>query len=301
MRILIAGGTGTVGRRLVDHLIHHGHALTIVSRQEYKPAILPAKITFVSWDAKTASGWGRYVEDVEAVINLAGAGLADARWTEARKKEILESRINVGKAIVEAIGAAQNKPKVLIQASGVNYYGPRSDEVVTEASPRGSDFLSDVCQAWEASTEPVEAMGLRRVVTRSGVVLDTRGGAFPKMLRPFYFFAGGPIGNGRQWLSWIHYYDEVNAIRFLIEHETASGPVNLTAPQPLQNREFVKVIGRALKRPALAPVPAFVLRLIFGEMATVLLDSLRVVPNRLQEWGYEFKFPTAEAALADLL
>jgi hypothetical protein len=301
MHILITGGAGLIGHRLVDHLIQHGHLVTVVSRQPYRPASLPAKLNFAQWDGKTAEGWGQWVEGVDAVVNLAGAGLADVRWTAERKQIMRDSRFQAGQAVTEAIEAAENKPKVLIQASAVGYYGPHKDEVITEASSAGDDFLADICKEWEASTRPVEAMGVRWVVIRSGVVLDMQGGAFPKMVRPFQFFVGGPVGSGRQWLSWIHHEDEVNGIRFLIEHESASGPVNLTAPEPLRNRDFGKAIGRVLSRPALAPVPSLVLKLLFGEMASVLLDGQRVLPRKLQEWGYEFKFPTAETAMQDLL
>jgi uncharacterized protein (TIGR01777 family) len=301
MRILIAGATGTIGRRLVEHLIQHGHLLTVLSRQPYKPPTLPAKINFAQWDAKTAAGWGHLVAEVEAVINLAGAGIADARWTEARKLLIRDSRIQAGQAVVEAIQAADKKPEVLIQASAVGYYGPHQDGLITEEAAPGNDFLAAVGQDWEASTAPVETMGVRRVIIRTGVVLDVKGGAFPKMLLPFRLFAGGPIGSGRQWFPWIHYYDEVNAIRFLMEHKAAGGPFNLTAPNPLTNRQFAKVLGQTLKRPAFAPAPSIVFKLLFGEMSTVLLEGQQAVPRRLLELGYEFKFPTAEAALADLL
>lgn len=302
MQILITGGTGTIGRRLVHHLLQHGDVVKVVSRQEYKPANLPAKIIFAQWDGKTAAGWGNLVEGVDAVVNLAGAGLADSKWTEARKKEILESRINAGKAVVEAISAASAKPKVVIQASAVGYYGVHNnDQVITEEQGPGNDFLSQVCQAWEASTAPVEAMGVRRVITRSGVVWDMQGGALPKMVLPFRFFAGGPIGSGKQWLPWIHYYDEVEAIRFLIQTDSASGPFNLTAPNPLRNRNFARVVGRVMKRPALAPAPGFIFKAVFGEMSTVLLDGQQAMPKRLQELGNQFQFPQAEGALRDLL
>ena len=302
MRVLITGGTGTIGRRLVLHLLKHGHPVTVVSRQAYKPANLPAKISFAQWDGRTAAGWGHCVEEADAIVNLAGAGIADARWTEARKKEILDSRVQAGQAVVEAISAASKKPAVLIQVSAVGYYGVHNDdEVITEESGPGNDFLAQVGQAWEASTEPVEGLGVRRVIIRSGVVLDPQGGAFPRLVLPFRFFAGGPIGFGRQWFPWIHFYDEVAAIRYLIEHSQARGPFNLTAPQPLRNRELARKVGQVMKRPALAMVPAFVFKLIFGEMATVLLDGQRVVPKRLQEIGYNFKFPQVEEALADLL
>lgn len=302
MHTLITGGTGIIGRRLVLHLIKHGHLVTVVSRQKYKPASLPAKINFATWDGRTATGWGNWVESADAVINLAGAGIADTKWTEARKKEIIESRVQAGEAVMEAIKTANKKPEVLIQASAVGYYGTqRNGQVLTEASSAGNDFLARVCQAWEASTERVEDLGVRRVIIRTGVVLDPHGGALPKLVFPFRLFAGGPIGSGRQWFPWIHYDDEVDAIRCLIENRTATGPFNLTAPNPLRNRELAKIIGKVLKRPAFAPAPGFVFKLIFGEMATVLLDGQRVAPQRLQELGYQFKFPHVEEALRNLL
>jgi uncharacterized protein (TIGR01777 family) len=241
------------------------------------------------------------LEEVDAIVNLAGAGLADQRWTDERKKTIIDSRVRAGQAIVEAVRAAQNKPKVLIQSSGVGYYGTSLDAAMTESSPPGNDFLANVCKTWEASTEGVEEMGVRRVITRSGVVLDPEGGALPKMLMPFRLFAGGPVGSGRQWLPWIHYYDEVEAVRFLIEEPSISGPVNLTTPQPIRNREFAKAAGRVLKRPAFAPAPGPVLKLIFGEMSVVLLEGQQVLPARLEANRFKFKFPEIEGALRDLL
>jgi hypothetical protein len=302
MQIVIAGGTGTIGRRLVYHLLQYGHVVKVVSRQPFKPAHLPAKIIFAQWDGQSTQGWGSLVDGADAVVNLAGAGIADETWTEARKKEIQESRVNAGQAIVEAINAASAKPKVLIQSSAVGYYGVQNnDKVMTEDHPPANDFLGQTCQAWEASTAAVEALGVRRVVIRSGVVLDMQGGALPRMVLPFRFFAGGPIGSGRQWFSWIHYCDEVEAIRFLIQTEAASGPFNLTAPNPVRSRELAKTIGKVMKRPAFAPAPAFAFKMMFGEMSTVLLDGQQAVPKRLQELGYQFKFPQVEAALRDLL
>lgn len=302
MQIVIAGGTGTIGRRLVYHLLQYGHVVKVVSRQPFRPANLPAKIVFAQWDGKSAQGWGNLVEGADAVVNLAGAGIADEAWTDARKKEIEESRVNAGKAVVEAISAASVKPRVLIQSSAVGYYGVQNnDKVLTEDTPPANDFLGRTCQAWEASTVAVEALGVRRVIIRTGVVLDMQGGALPKMVLPFRFFAGGPIGNGRQWFPWIHYCDEVEAIRFLIQTEAASGPYNLTAPNPIRSSELAKAIGKVMKRPAFAPAPAFVFKTMFGEMSTVLLDGQQAVPKRLQELGYQFKFPQVEAALRDVL
>lgn len=300
MRVLIAGGTGTIGRRLVEHLIRQGDYVTVLSRQPYKPATLPAKIRFAQWDGKSVEGWGPLVKDVDAIVNFAGAGLSDARWSPERKKLIVESRVNAGQALVEAIRAAENKPKVLIQASAVGFYGPGKTAITESAGP-GDDFLAGVCKQWEASTEAVEEMGVRRVVIRSGVVLDSAGGALPKMAMPFRFFVGGPVSFGRQWVSWIHYLDEVRAIRFLIENESVSGAVNLTAPNPVQNRTLARAIGQALNRPSLFPVPGFVLKIIFGEMSTVLLDGQQVLPGRLDGCGFQFKFPAVEQAVQDLL
>ena len=302
MRILITGGTGNLGDRLVDHLIKHGHALTIVSRQPYKPAHLPAKLTFVQWDGQTAGGWSRHLAETDAVVHLAAANLADAPWTEKRKKLIKSSRVDSGRTVIEAFEAVEKKPRVLIQASAVGYYGTHDDErVLTEESEPGSDFLAEVCREWEASTEPVEKMGVRRVIIRMGVVLDPQGGAWPKMMMPFRFFVGGPVGTGNQWMSWIHYLDTVDAIRFLIENEAARGPFNLTAPEPVRNREFAKALGNRLRRPSLIPAPTFVLERIYGEMSMVVLEGQRVIPKRLQEFGYSFKFPDLDAVLLSLV
>jgi hypothetical protein len=300
MHILMTGGTGTIGRRLVQHLTLHGHRVTVLSRQPYKPATLPAKIRFAPWDGKSVAGWGHFIEEIDAIVNLAGAGLAEARWSPARKKLIVDSRAGAGQALVEAIRAANNKPKVLVQSSAVGFYGT-GNTAITESAGPGDDFLAEVCKQWEASTEGVEEMGVRRVVIRTGVVLDTAGGAFPKLVMPFRFFAGGPVGSGRQWVSWIHHLDAVGAIRFLIENESVAGAVNLTAPNPAQNRTLAKTIGKTLKRPSFFLMPGFVLKIIFGEMSTVLLDGQQVLPGRLDGCGYQFKFPTAQQAIQDLL
>jgi uncharacterized protein (TIGR01777 family) len=202
---------------------------------------------------------------------------------------------------VEAVKLVENKPGVVVQASAVGYYGPRGSEEITEEAAPGNDFLSQVCVEWEDSTASVEDLGVRRVIMRSGVVLSLDGAALPRMMLPFKFFIGGPVGSGQQWLSWISLADEVAAIRYLIEHKDAAGPFNLSAPTPLTNAEFGRVLGRVLKRPAIMPTPGFVVRLVFGEMSTVVLDGQRVTPQRLQQLGFTFRFPEAEAALRDLL
>jgi uncharacterized protein (TIGR01777 family) len=259
----------------------------------------------VKWDAATASGWGELADGAEVIVNFAGESIAGeslfgGRWSEERKKRIYSSRIDAGKAVMEAIAAAAIKPKVLIQASGVDYYGPHKDEILTEGAGPGTSFLSQVCFDWEASTAAVRTMGVRRAVIRSGIVLSNDGGAWPRIVLPFKLFAGGPIGSGKQYWPWIHIDDEVGAIRFLIDNEKAAGVFNLSAPAPLTNKEFATTLGRVMGRPAIFPVPSLGLKLVFGEMSTVLLDGKRAVPHRLQELRYLFKYPTAEAAFKAL-
>ncbi len=301
MHVLIAGGTGAIGRRLLAHLLAGGHQASVLSRQPSRPPALPREVGFWQWDGQTTAGWGGRLAQVDAVVNLAGAGIADERWTAERKKVLLSSRLDPGRALVEAIGAAAKKPKVLVQSSAVGYYGPQADTPITEEYGPGSDFLADICVQWEASTQAVEEMGVRRAVIRSGVVLEPDDGALPRLALPFKLMVGGPLGNGRQWFPWIHYFDEVDAIKFLIETETARGPFNLTAPNPLQNKAFARAIGTVLSRPALIPVPAIALKFLLGELSETLLEGQRVAPARLQSLGYSFRFSEAEAALKDLL
>ncbi|MCB9078408.1 MAG: TIGR01777 family protein [Anaerolineaceae bacterium] len=301
MRVLITGGTGTIGRRLTDLLLKEGYEVTILSRKALKPARLPTKVTFLQWDGKTAKGWGNHLDAVDAVVNLAGAGIADERWTAERKKLILNSRVNAGQAVVEAFELVSQKPQVLIQASGVNYYGMDQEKAFTEADGPGHDFLAEVCIHWEAATAPVEAMGVRRVIIRTGAVLDPAEGALPKLAMPVRFFIGGPLGSGRQWLSWIHYADEIGAIKFLIETEAARGPINLTSPQPVRNKELAQAIGRVLHRPAIMPAPGLAVKLMVGELADVVLEGQKVVPAALQRLGYSFQYPQLDAALKNLL
>ena len=300
MRVIITGGTGLIGRALVADLTKDDHETIVLSRRPERAAGLPAEVRVERWDAQTAEGWGSLADGADALVNLAGENIA-GRWTASRKRRIRESRLNAGRAVVQAVELAGVKPRVVVQASGAGYYGPRGDDEITEEAGPGKDYLGQTAIEWEASTAPVEALGVRRTVIRSGVVLSTAGGAFPPLLLPFRFFVGGPLGSGRQWFPWIHIADESRAIRFLIEHEAASGPFNLTAPNPLTNAEFGRVLGRVLLRPAFAPTPAFALKLLLGEMSTVLLDGQRAVSHRLQGLDFTFRFPDAESALRELL
>ncbi len=306
MRILITGGTGLIGRALIDRLLPDGHEIIVLSRHPHR-ASLPAGVQVVGWDARSAQGWAQWVEGANAVVNLAGESIAGkgpipSRWTADRKRRIRESRLNATRAVVEAIGMAGEKPKVLVQGSAVGFYGGRTDDVVLdEDAPPGDDFLAEVAVQWEAASEPVKAWGVRRAIARTGLVLSASGGSLPPTMLPFRFFLGGPLGNGLQWWPWIHIRDEARAIRFLIEEPRASGPFNLVAPNPVTNREFALILGKVMGRPAFIPTPAFVLRLALGEMADLLLKGQRAVPKRLLALGFEFEFPELESALRDLL
>lgn len=301
MSIIITGGTGLIGKALATDLAQTGQEVFILTRFPQKSYKLPANVHFEKWDARTADGWGYLADNATAIVNLAGEGVADGRWSAARKQRIKESRLNAARAVIEAIEAAQTKPKVLIQSSAVGYYGPRGDEDIKENHPPGNDFLAKVCIAWEQASEPVEALGVRRVILRTGVVFDKNGGALPKMALPFKLFAGGPVGSGEQWIPWLHIEDQVKAIRFLINHPTASGPFNLAAPNPVTNAELGQLIGKVLHRPVFIPTPAFALKIIFGEMSSILLTGQKVVPQKLLDAGFTFTYPQPEAALEDLL
>ena len=300
-RVLIVGGSGLIGRALVEELGGHGYEVVILSRNPTKVGGLPAGVNVEKWDGRTTKGGGGLVQAGCAIVNLAGASIADQRWTGTRKQVIVDSRVQAGQAVVDAVRQAGSKPAVIVQASATGYYGPDGPFDKTEDSPPGSDFLSHVCVSWEASTAAVEVERVRRVVVRTGFVLSDEGGALPRLATPFRYFIGGPLGNGRQWVPWIHIADEVGAIRFLIENSEASGVFNLTAPAPMTNLALSRELGVALGRPSLMPVPSLALRLIFGEMADMLLSGQRAIPSRLLAAGYVFRFPELRPALLDLL
>lgn len=301
MNVLIPGGSGLVGRALSRELISNGHSCWILSRRPDAIVDLPAGARVAAWNGTSAEALQPLLEGVDAVVNLAGESIGVGRWTASRKRAILRSRTESSRAVAEALVAVGNQKTVLIQASAVGFYGPREDEEVTEDGSAGNDFLARVCREWEAASESVEAAGLRRAVIRTGVVLSADAGALPKMLLPFRFFAGGPLGSGRQFVPWIHIADEAGAIRFLLEDEQARGPFNLVAPGTVTNRQFGQAIGEILGRPSALPTPALALRTMLGEMSTLLLDGQRAIPKRLLESGYEFKFPDLESALRNLL
>lgn len=302
MRIIMTGGTGLIGRALCAALLKDKHIVTVLSRNPDQSRDMPTGVKVEEWDSKTTQGWGHLVDGADVVINLAGAGIADAPWTATRKQVIRESRIEAGLAIQKAIEAATNKPHTLLQASAVGYYGQdRGDEIITEESSPGTDFLAKVCFDWEMSTAPVAHMGVRRIILRTGIVLSNQGGAFPKMTLPFKFFAGGRLGNGKQWMPWIHIDDEVRAIQYVLNHEQMNGPVNLCAPNPVTNKQFSQIVGSQMGRPALLPAPGFAIKGVLGEMSTILLDGQRAIPKKLEDAGFIFTYPTAQEALSKLL
>ena len=302
MRVIITGGSGFIGSKLTEKFITLGHEIIILSRNPSNTRLsISQEIKFERWDGSTAQGWGNLVNQNTAIINLAGENLSTGRWSSLRKKKIIDSRVNAGKAIVNAIQLAEEKPKVLIQASAVGYYGVHQDEQIEESQPAGNDFLSDVCTKWEASTSEVEEYGIRRVILRTGLVLDAEKGALPRLALPFKFFVGGKIGSGKQYIPWIHIQDEIQAINFLLKEETAHGAYNLCAPNPVNNAEFAKTLGKIMERPSIFPVPPIAMKILFGEMSTVILEGQRAIPDRLQEAGFEFNFPILEDALKNIL
>lgn len=305
MHIVISGGTGLIGGALSRSLLEGGHRVTWLGRDPARAKPLPG-VEVRRWDARSAEGWVDLLEGADAFVNLAGESLAGtgplpARWTQERRQRIRDSRILAGGAVVEAFRAARKRPSVLVQASGVGFYGPLDETVANEQTPAGSDFLARLAVDWEASTAPVEALGVRRAIARTGVVLTMAGGALPRLVLPYRLFAGGPLGSGQQWVPWIHLTDEVAAIRFLIENPQARGPFNLSAPGAVTNAEMGRTVGRILGRPSWVPAPAFALRALLGEVADLVLSGQRAEPSRLLEAGFRFRFPDLETALRDLL
>ena len=301
--MIITGGTGFIGRALSPRLVQEGFDVVCLTRN-----VTAAKnkglsgVKFGGWDGKSASGWVDYAEGAAAIINLAGESIGSGRWNAKKRQKILQSRIDAGKAVTEAVKSAKNKPGVVIQASAIGIYGNRGNEILDESSASGDGFLADVAKAWEDSTREIEELGVRRVVIRTGIVLGSAGGTFPRLLLPYRFFLGGPIGSGKNWISWIHLADEIECILFLLKRKDPSGVFNLTAPHPTQNRLFSRKLGQVLKRPSWFLIPGPFVKLVFGKMAEeTILSSQRVLPTRLEETGYSFVYPHLTGALADLL
>ncbi|MDO9016756.1 MAG: TIGR01777 family oxidoreductase [Deltaproteobacteria bacterium] len=295
MRVGVVGATGFVGRSLVAALIARGDEVVAFSRDPVRARrSLPAGADARSLEAITPEG----VADLDAVVNLAGEPVGAKRWDDAFRAAIRESRVRTTRRVVDAIAGASPRPRVLVNASAVGFYGPRGDEEVTEATPPGDDFLAGVCRDWEREAERAGELGAREVRLRIGVVLGDGGGSLERMLLPFKLFVGGPVGDGRQWFPWVHLADVVGATLWAIDHDDLRGPVNVTAPEPVRFRDFAEALGRQLHRPSWLPVPAFALRLALGPMAEVVVTGQRAVPAALLASGYAFKHPRVAGALA---
>jgi uncharacterized protein len=301
MRVIVTGATGLVGRALIRSLLADGHEVTRLVRGGAQGFRAPGTAA-VHWDPERGEIDAKELEGHDAAVHLAGESIAEGRWDDEKKRRILESRVKGTRLLAEALAGLSEKPKVLVSASAVGFYGDRGDEVVREESASGTDFLSEVCREWEKATLQASQAGLRVVHLRIGVVLSAEGGALPKMLTPFKLGVGGRVGSGRQYMSWITLDDLVAVIRRAMEDESLRGPVNAVAPRPVTNAEFTKALGRVLGRPTIFPVPAFAARLAFGEMAdALLLSGVRVEPARLSEAGHQFKHTEIEGALRSVL
>ncbi len=302
MKIILSGATGFIGRALVSRLLEDGHSVIILSRQAEAFRKMPSPALKVeAWDGRTSGAWVSALEGADAVVNLAGENIAGGRWTAARKKALRDSRLNSTRALVAAIATASKKPKLLVNASAVGFYGDVPHGDVTENSLKGRGFLPDLCAEWEGEAKKAEASGLRVVLLRFGVVLEKEGGALPKFLPPFRFFAGGPLGSGRQYFPWVHRGDVLGVILFTLQNPSLSGAFNVTSSGALTMKEFCSALGRAMGRPSWASVPSFVLKALFGEMSDMLLTGQKALPVRLEQAGYRFRFPEAEMALRNIL
>ena len=303
MRVAVTGATGFIGRVLVPALRERGDSVIALSRDIFQAKeILGDGIELVHWEAGGRPGpWEGEISRSDAVVNLAGEGIFKQRWDTPFKARIWSSRVDGTRQIVEAIGRQQQRPGILINASAIGVYGPRGDEPLDESGAAGHDFLAQMVQAWEAEAAKAEPLGLRVVRLRIGVVLEKDGGALAQMLPPFKLFLGGWMGTGRQYFSWVHRDDVVGIILYALDHDDIHGAINVTAPQPVTNKAFSVALGRALRRPALVPVPAFALRLMLGEAAEVILSGQHVVPKAITAVGYRFKHPELAGALQSIL
>ena len=297
MKITISGASGLIGRRLMKSLAADGHSLHVLSR--HAGTNMPGGVKLSVWDPPKGEPPADSLRDTDAVIHLAGEPVAQ-RWSGGVKERIRDSRVTGTRNLVQALTKLRTRPATLICASAIGYYGSRGDEILSETSTPGSDYLAEVCVEWEKEAIAAEALGMRVVRVRTGLVLDARGGALKRMLPPFRMGAGGKLGNGKHWMSWIHMQDLVGIFQFALDHPL-SGPVNGVAPYPVINGDFTRALAGALKRPAIFPVPGFGLRLLFGEMAEILLASQRALPKAAEAAGFPFRFAQLGPALADVL
>jgi uncharacterized protein len=303
MRIVIAGGSGFLGSPLAEMYAEDGYDVRVLTRSlasgetRHDPGTGVPGITRVGWTADGASGpWADALEGADGLINLSGESLASKRWSPAAKTRFRDSRILATRSLAAAIRAAATPPAVFISGSAVGYYGPSDHRPLTESDPPGTDYLAQLCADWEKEARQAERPGTRVVLLRTGIVFERSGGALPEMMRPFRFFAGGPLGSGRQYVSWIHRLDWIEIVRWIVQTPVVSGPVNATAPHPVTNRHLSRALGRAMHRPSFMPAPAFALKIVVGEFADSILTGQRVLPARAQKDGYHFRYPEIEQA-----
>lgn len=325
-RVVVTGATGLIGRSVCKELQAKGYQVVVFSRDPQKARqSVPGAADYVAWTPSESGPWASAIDGAYGVIHLAAASLFERRWNQEYKREIIKSREVGARGLVNAMAQAQTKPKVFVSIAAVGYYGAQGDRKLDESAPTGDDFLAQVCQVWEREPKRAEELGVRTAIVRSGVVigsdrrsglpidlshaslsrpgiiLKTDAGAFPLLALPFYFFAGGPILPGTQWLSWVHIADIVGILIMALEDERVSGPINATAPDPQTNRDFAKTLGRVMGRPAWLPVPGFALKLMLGEMADMITTGQRVIPKKALELGYRFKYPTSEQAIQQIV
>ena len=303
MKIVIAGGSGFLGSPLAEMYAEDGHDVRMLTRSlesgetRHDPGTGVPGITRVGWKADGKSGpWAAALEGADGVVNLAGESLASRRWSEESKKRFRDSRILSTRSLAEAIRAAATPPAVLISGSAVGFYGPWDERPLTENDPPGTDFLARLCADWEQEARQAERPWTRLALLRTGIVLERSGGALPEMMRPFRFFVGGPLGSGRQYVSWIHRLDWIEIVRWIVQTPAVSGPVNATAPHPVTNRHLSRALGHAIHRPSLLPAPGFAVKIVVGEFADSVLTGQRVLPARAQKDGYHFRYPEIEQA-----
>ncbi len=302
MKIIITGGTGFIGTYLLKQLSKEPHSIILLTRGESKTTLIDrASVKYVHWDSRTHGDWMNEINGCDVVINLIGKNVFEQRWNENVKREILNSRIVPTTLLVEAIARAEQKPKLLISASAVGFYGDRNDEVITEESSGGNDFLAGVVNQWEGAAYKAEQFGVRVATPRIGLVLEKTGGMIGKMLLPFQLFAGGPIGSGTQFLPWIHMDDVVRGILYPLQNEQFRGIYNLVSPNPVTMKEFSTMFGKILHRPSWIPVPNFALQLLYGEGGKVILSGQKAMPKKLQSAGYTFSYSDLKTALQHIL
>lgn len=296
MQLVLTGASGFIGKVLCERLLQAGHTLVLLTHGAPSNASTPGK-RWIHWTPGTMSEWAKVIDGAEGVINLAGESIGGRKWTYNQQMRLQQSRYDATRSIVLACARAKQKPKFLINASAIGYYGPRQDEILTEDAPAGNDFLANLCLGWEAEAVGAESLGLRVVRLRIGIVLGPGGGALVKMVEPFKWFVGGPLGSGQQWMSWIHIEDLVKLILHVIANPSITGPVNATAPNPARNKEFSQTLAAVLHRPCWLPVPAIALRIGLGKMAEMVLTGQRVIPAAAQKSGFQFRYANLRDAL----